>query len=172
MSAKIKNYSGEELETKKIREGKVPTEKFRPKAKFAWSAGIAISRFLDELKNGKIIATTCHECGRIMVPPRIYCEKCYRPTEDWTYVEDTGVINTFSVSFLAADATRLKEPIIVAIINLDGASEGMGIIHRIEEVKDWKKIKIGMKVKAVWKPPKERTGAITDIKYFKLVKEV
>jgi len=171
MSAKIKNYPGEELETKDIREGKVLTEKFRPKAKFAWSAGIAISRFLDELKNGRIIATTCSNCGRIMVPPRIYCEKCYKPTDGWTYAKDTGVINTFSVSFLAADATRLKEPIIVAIINLDGASEGMGIVHRIEEVADWKKIKIGMKVKAVWKPSKERTGAITDIKYFKLMKE-
>jgi len=170
MSAKIKNYPGEPLETKDVKEGKVPTEKFRPKAKFAWSAGIAMSRFLDELKNGKIIATTCSGCGRIMVPPRIYCEKCYKPTDGWAYAKDTGVINTFSVSFLAADASRLKEPIIVAIINLDGASEGMGIIHRIEEVADWKKVKIGMKVKAVWKPRKERTGAITDIKYFKPLK--
>jgi len=167
MSAKIKNYRGEALESKNIREGKVPSEKWRPKAKFAWSAGIALSRFLDELKNGRIIATTCSKCGRIMVPPRIYCERCYAPTDDWTYVKDTGVINTYSVSFLAADATRLKEPIVVAIINLDGASEGMGLIHKLGEVEDWKKVKFGMKVKAVWKPPKERTGAITDIKYFK-----
>ena len=171
MSAKIKHYPGEVLETKDIKEGKIPTERCRPKAKFAWSAGIAISRFLDELKNGKIIATTCSKCGRIMVPPRIYCEKCYAPTDGWAYVKDTGVVNTFSVSFLAADATRLKEPIIVAIINLDGASEGIGIVHRIEEVPDWKEVKIGMKVKAVWKPPRERTGSITDIKYFKLMRE-
>ncbi len=167
MSAKIKNFPGEELETKSIREGKVPTERFRPKAKFAWSAGVAMSRFLDELKNGRIAATTCAKCKRIMVPPRVFCETCYKSTEEWTYVKDTGVINTFSVSFLAADATRLKEPIIVAIINLDGASEGMGIIHRLGEVKDWKKLKIGMKVKAVWKPPKERVGAITDIAFFR-----
>jgi len=172
MSEKIKNYPGEALETRVIKEGKVPTEKFRPRAKFAWSAGIAIGRFLDELKNGKIIASTCSKCGRIMVPPRVYCEQCYKPIDDWVYVKDTGVVNTFSVSFLAADATRLKEPIIVAIINLDGASEGMGIIHRMEEIKDWKKVKIGMKVKAVWKPLKERTGAITDIKYFKPVEDV
>jgi len=171
MSAIIKNYPGETLETKDIREGKVLTEKFRPKAKFAWSAGIAISRFLDELKNGSIIATTCSKCGRVMVPPRIYCEKCYGPTDGWTYVKDTGAINTYSVSFLAADATRLKEPIIVAIINLDGASEGMGIIHRIGEVENWKEVKFGMKAKAVWKPPEERTGAITDIKYFRPLKE-
>jgi uncharacterized OB-fold protein len=170
MSAKIKHYPGEALESKDIREGKVPTEKFRPKAKFAWSAGTAISRFLEELKNGKITATTCSKCGRIMVPPRIYCEKCFKPTDGWTYVRDTGTINTYSAAFLAADATRLKEPIIVAIINLDGASEGMGIIHRIGEVGDWREVRFGMRVKAVWKPPKERVGAVTDIKYFKPLK--
>ncbi|MDI6690721.1 MAG: Zn-ribbon domain-containing OB-fold protein [Candidatus Bathyarchaeota archaeon] len=167
----MRYYQSEAVETKDIKEGKIPTEKFRPKAKFAWSAGIAISRFLEELKNGKIIATTCSKCGRIMVPPRIYCEKCFKPADGWKYVKDTGVINTFSVSFLAADASRLKEPIVVAIINLDGASEGMGIVHRIEEYGDWREVKIGMKVKAVWKPPEERTGAITDIAYFKPIRE-
>jgi len=171
MSAKIKHYMGEEIKISDIKEEKIPAEKYRPKAKYAWSAGVAIGRFLEELKNGKIAATTCNKCGRIMVPPRIFCEKCFKPTDGWTYVKDTGVINTFSVSFLAADATRLKEPIIVAIINLDGASEGMGIIHKIGEVNDWKEVKFGMKVKAVWKPPEERVGAITDIKYFKPIKE-
>lgn len=170
MSKKIKHYPGEALESADIREGKVPTEKLRPKAKFAWSAGIAMSRFLEELKGGRIIATTCNKCGRIMVPPRIYCEKCFKPTDGWTYVKDTGTINTYSVSYLAADASRLKEPIIVAIIDLDGASEGMGIIHGLGEV-NWKEVKFGMKVKAVWKPPEERVGAITDIKYFKPIKE-
>ena len=66
----------------------------------------------------------------------------------------------------ASDASRLKEPIIVAVINLDGASEGMGILHQLGEVKQ-EDVKFSMKVKAVRKPPEERTGAVTDIKYFK-----
>lgn len=170
MSEKIKHYSGEALKSADIKEGIVPTEKCRPKAKFAWSAGMAMSRFLEELKNGKIIATTCNKCKRIMVPPRIYCEKCFKPTDGWKYVKDTGTINTYSVSYLAADATRLKEPILVAIIDLDGASEGLGIIHKLGEI-DPKEVEFGMKVKAVWKPPEERVGAITDIKYFKPMRE-
>jgi uncharacterized OB-fold protein len=28
-------------------------------------------------------------------------------------------------------------------------------------------IHIGMRVKAVWKPPEEREGAITDVRYFR-----
>lgn len=166
MSAKIKKYAGEEVKSADIKEGKIPTFRFRPKARYLWSAGVAMSRFLNELKNGKIIASTCNKCGRIMVPPRMFCEQCFKPTDGWTYVKDTGTINTYSVSFIAGDASRIKEPIIVAVIDIDGASPGMGILHTIQEV-DWKKVKFGMKVKAVWKPEKERAGAITDIKYFK-----
>ena len=56
-------------------------------------------------------------------------------------------------------------------IDLDGASKGMGILHLLGEISDWKQIRFGMKVAAVWKPSSERTGAITDIKYFRPIKE-
>jgi hypothetical protein len=166
MSEKIKKYPGERIRTRDLIAGKVPVVKWKPKAKYAWTAGPAMSRFLKELKNARIIARKCRKCGRIMVPPRMFCELCFRPTDEWVYVKDTGTINTYSVSYLAADASRLKEPIIVAVIDLDGASKGMGILHHLGEVKQ-KNVKFGMKVKAVWKPAKERKGEITDIKYFK-----
>jgi len=166
MSAKIKKYPGEAIKTEDLRKGRVPVIRWKPKAKYAWSAGMAMSRFLEELKNGRIIARKCHKCGRILVPPRMFCELCFRPTDEWVYVKDTGVVNTYSISYLAADARRLKEPIIIAVIELDGASKGIGIFHHLGEVKK-EDVKFGMKVKAVWKPPEERTGAITDIKYFK-----
>jgi len=55
------------------------------------------------------------------------------------------------------------------VIEIDGASKGMGIMHMLSEV-DPGDIEIGMKVKAVWKRPEEREGAITDILYFKPVR--
>ena len=39
-------------------------------------------------------------------------------------------------------------------------------MHMLGEV-DPEDVHVGMKVKAVWKPREERTGAITDILYFK-----
>ena len=166
MSAKIKNYSGEQLSGPDIRAGKVPAVRFRPRIRYSWSAGEAMSRFLEALKNGKILATKCDKCRRVIVPPRTFCELCFKATDGWTYVKDTGRINTYSISHIAGDASRIKEPILVAIIDIDGASKGMGILHLLGEVKP-DDIKFGMKVKAVWKPARERTGAITDIKYFK-----
>jgi probable rRNA maturation factor len=41
-----------------------------------------------------------------------------------------------------------------------------GILHLLGEVEP-KDVEIGMKVEAVWKPAKEREGAITDIRYFR-----
>jgi uncharacterized OB-fold protein len=56
--------------------------------------------------------------------------------------------------------------LIPSVIEIDGASKGMGILHMLSEI-DPEDIKVGLKVKAVWKKPEERTGSITDILYFK-----
>ena len=64
------------------------------------------------------------------------------------------------------DASRRKEPILVAVVEIDGASPLMGILHLLGEVEP-EKVRIGMRVQAVWKQDGERTGAITDIRYFR-----
>src|SRR5438876_12384543 len=166
MSNKIVSYTGREITTEEIRKGKVLESIQKVEPRYNWAAGVAISRFLIELKNGKIIGRKCMQCKRILVPPRMYCEQCYRPTDEWVEVKDTGSVNTFSISHVGTDARRLKTPILVAVVDIDGASPGMGILHNLGEVEP-SRIRIGMKVQAVWKQPGERQGAITDIRYFK-----
>lgn len=170
MSQKITSYPGHEITVEEAKEGKYLdiTYKFEPK--YSWAAGIAISKFLDELKQGRIIARKCYGCNRILVPPRMYCEQCYRPTDEWVHVNDTGAVNTFSISSVGTDARRLKTPVLVAVVDIDGASPGMGILHNLGQVEP-SKIHIGMKVKAVWKAENQREGAITDIRYFKPVED-
>jgi len=171
MNNKKYDFKGTPLRGSDIKEKKVLTTSWKPNLQYAWDDGVAIGRYLKELKNGKIIARKCNKCERIMIPPRMFCELCFRATDKWVYVEDTGSINTFSISYVHWDAKRIKEgekPFIPAVIEIDGASEGMGILHVLGEV-DPEVVKSGMRVKAVWKSPEERTGAITDIKYFKLI---
>lgn len=102
-----------------------------------------------------------------MVPPRMFCEWCFRPNDEWVLLPDTGTINTFSISHIATDASRLKKPIIPAVIILDGTTEA-GLLHLVGEVHQ-SKVRIGMDVKAVWKKPEARVGSITDISHFKPV---
>lgn len=160
---------GTALSTSDIKQGKVLTTKFKPNLAYAWDTGVAIGRYLAELKNGRIIARACYKCRRIMLPPRMFCELCFRPTDEWLEVKDTGIVNTWSICRINWDASRRKKdepPLIPAVIEIDGASKGMGIMHMLGEVAP-EDIKMGMKVKAVWKKAEERTGAITDILYFK-----
>ena len=158
--------AGTSLKDKDFKNKTIITTHWKPKAEYRWSAGVAIGYYLSQLKEGKIVGRLCRKCNRVLVPPRMFCEECFRPTDEWIEVKDTGTINTFAISYLATDASRIKKPKLPAVIDIDGASEGMGILHLISEV-DPKKIKIGMKVKAVWKPKDKRTGDITDIMYFK-----
>ncbi len=166
MTARISRWPGIELTAADLHEGKVTQTRFHPDAKYAWSAGEAMSRFLEELQNGRLIARTCRKCARVLFPPRMFCEECFRPTDAWTYIRDTGTIETFSISYLDTDARRIPEPILVGVVSLDGASPKMGMMHYFGGMtKD--EIRIGMRVKAVWKPKEERRGSVLDILGFR-----
>ncbi len=166
MTARIKEFPGTPLSNDDFKKGRVLTVKGGPKAEYAWDTGVAIGHYLEELKNGRIVGRRCDGCHRILVPPRWVCEWCFRPTDAWVQVKDTGRVNTFSICYITWNMIRLETPQIPAVIEIDGATPSGGFLHLLGEV-DPQKVKVGMKVKAVWKKPEERTGSITDIAYFK-----
>lgn len=156
---------GTQLNAADLKRGKIFLNSYTPKLRYTWDTGEAIGRYLAELKEGRLIARSCRKCERVMIPPRMFCERCFRPTDDWVYVKDSGTVNTFSLCYVSWDVRRLKQPEIPAVIEIDGASPGMGILHLIRKVNP-KNVYIGMRVAAVWKPPSQRTGSITDIAYW------
>jgi uncharacterized OB-fold protein len=156
---------GTPLSDAAIHRGDALTQEWPSSLRYAWDTGVAMGRFLSELKAGRIVGRRCERCQRVLVPPRMFCERCFRPTTAWQYVEDSGTISTFSESYIRWDVSRVAEPILIAVVELDGASQG-GFLHFMGEVKP-EDLRIGMKVKAVWKPPEERQGSILDIRYFR-----
>jgi uncharacterized OB-fold protein len=132
---------------------------------FEWDAGEAMGAFLDALRDERILATVCTGCDRTLVPPRKFCERCFRPTDKWVEVAAVGRVETFSICFVRWDMVPLDPPEIPAVIRLDGASEG-GFLHMLGDVAP-DDVSIGMEVEAVWKPAGERTGSILDISHFR-----
>jgi acetyl-CoA C-acetyltransferase len=132
---------------------------------FEWDAGQAMGAFLDGLQEGRIVAAVCNNCGRTLVPPRKFCERCFRPTDSRVDVAATGVVETFSICYVRWDMVALDPPEIPAVIRLDGTSQG-GFLHMLGEAAP-EDVRIGMGVEAVWKPLAERTGSILDIAYFR-----
>ena len=165
MTAKIEKFPGVYLKESDFRDKKVLFNEWEPNAQYAWDAGVAIGRYLDELKQGRLVGVRCRKCNRAMIPPRTSCEWCFRPMDDWVYLPDTGTVNTFSLCYVTWNMKRLTDPQMPAVIDIDGASKGMGIMHLLGGVKP-DDVKIGMRVQAVWKPAAERQGDITDILYF------
>jgi uncharacterized OB-fold protein len=82
------------------------------------------------------------------------------------------------------DAKRIKDPIFVGVVVFDGPDyqapergrQRMGMMHYFGEIqKDAKSstgydIRIGQRVKAVWKPQGKREGSVLDIQYFRPMK--
>lgn len=155
---------GVSLKEEDIERQTVLTTVYHPRTKYSWATGIAIGEFLGGLKQGVITGSKCNHCKRIVVPPRIFCEWCFMRIQDWVRLPDTGVVNTYSVSYITTDTTRVKTPTIPAVIEIDGTSHA-GFLHLIGETKP-DNVKIGLPVKAVWKEPSKREGSITDIRYF------
>jgi uncharacterized OB-fold protein len=166
MKSEPKIVRGTQLDGAAIEQGKALLNSYTPQLRYAFDVGEAMSRYLAELKEGKLIARSCRTCDRVMIPPRRFCEVCFRPTDDWVYVKDTGTVNTFSLCYVSWDVRRLKRPEIPAVIEIDGASPGMGILHLIKRVRP-ADVHVGMRVFAVWKRPAKRVGSITDIDYWK-----
>ncbi|HEX6330773.1 MAG TPA: Zn-ribbon domain-containing OB-fold protein [Actinomycetota bacterium] len=133
-------------------------------ARYRWDAGVAVGRYLDGFEAGRIMGRECRGCERVLVPPRMFCERCFRNTDAWVEVQQTGVVQTFSICHVRWDMQALAEPELPAVISIDG-SDG-GFLHKLGGVAP-DDVRIGMAVEAVWRPEGERTGSILDIAYFR-----
>lgn len=135
---------------------------------YSYTFGVAGERFFREIKdNAKFLGAKCQDCNLTYVPPKMYCERCFAKLEEWLEVANTGTVHTYTVAYVDINGARLDKPVILAMVNIDGAHGGL--VHKLGEVKP-DKVSIGMKVKAVFKDKAKRTGGILDIEYFKPAK--
>lgn len=130
-----------------------------------YSAGKVGSRFLIELRdNRKIMGIKCPTCHQVYVPPRSTCKYCFGELSECIEVSNKGTLLTYAVAYQPNPVQPVEPPIAYGIVQLDGADTGLA--HMLGEV-DPAQLKVGMKVKAVFKAKKERVASILDIKYFK-----
>ena len=146
--------------------------KFRRPFRYRWKIGELNSRFYEESKKKKLMATKCHKCNNLQFTPMIVCAKCkVRISDELHEVSDKGVIsiyNKISIPLMNGwTGEPHTDPHPIACIKLDS---GVYLEHCLEET-DIEKIKKGMRVEAVWKPKEERGLGTSDIKYFRIIEE-
>lgn len=130
-----------------------------------YTAGIAGETFFRAIKDeGRLLATVCEECDISYIPPRLYCERCFKKLETWVEAPTTGHVHTYTIVHFDVNGEPLAEPQVIAFISIDGTDGGL--VHVLGEVAP-DEVFIGMDVEAVFKDPAERKGSILDIAYFR-----
>ena len=64
MTTNIKDFPGVSLSSADFREKRVLFTEWDPRAEYAWDAGVAIGRYLAELREGRLLGTSCRHCRR------------------------------------------------------------------------------------------------------------
>jgi uncharacterized OB-fold protein len=101
-----------------------------------------VQPFFDAAAQGKLVLKRCTACGQRHHYPRAICPFCFSDKTEWTDASGRGTIYSYSVM------RRVPAPYALAYVTLD---EGVTVMTNIVDC-DLDKIRIGQKVKVVFKP--------------------
>ncbi|MEQ6899553.1 OB-fold domain-containing protein [Nocardioides sp. YIM 152588] len=130
---------------------------------YTYAASPEESAFFRGLAEGRILGQRCPACRKVYVPPRPACPTDGVPTEEEVELSDTGTVTTFCIVNVPFLGQKIKPPYVSAYVLLDGAD--IAIQHLILEI-PVEEIRMGLRVRAVWKPREEWGTTIENISHF------
>ncbi len=122
------------------------------------------SRFLRGLAGGRLLAQRCPACGKVYIPPRGACPTDGVPTTEEVELPDRGIVTTFCVVNVDYPGQRVSAPYVAAAVLLDGAD--IPFQHLILGC-DPDEVRMGMRVRAEWKPREEWGTTLENIDHFR-----
>ena len=136
--------------------------------KYSFTAGAATTRFLGQIKRGRLVGQRCPRCRNVYIPPRGSCAACGIATDEEVELSDKATVESFTVVWIPIPNSPLEPPFVVANLVVDGAN--ISFIHLLSECVN-EEVHIGQRVQAVWKPAAEWDFAMDNIRYFKPLAE-
>ncbi len=130
---------------------------------YLYAASPEESAFYRGLNEGRIVGQRCPACQKVYVPPRSACPSDGTPTAEEVELSQTGTITTFCVVNVPFLGQKITPPYVSAYVLLDGAD--IAVLHLILGVPA-EEVRMGMRVKAVWKPREEWTYSLENIDHF------
>jgi len=123
--------------------------------------GEGLSRYLRGLKEKKILADVCPDTGQVVFPPRGVAPMAGKRPTRMVEVGHSGYIDSFNVTRIPIKTRPdLDPPYVSAWVVPDGANVGsIALVAGIEP----EKVRVGMRVRAVWKPDDELEESATNI---------
>ncbi len=127
------------------------------------SASAQESDYLRALAEGRLLGQRCPECAKAYIPPRGACPTCGVPTTEPVELPGTGTVTTFCIVNVPFLGQRITPPYVAAYILLDGAD--IPFLHLVLGC-DASEVRMGMRVRASWKPREEWSTTMENIDHF------
>ncbi len=124
-----------------------PAPRVTPETKAYWQA----------MHDGKLMLSECEACGKRSHPPQGICAFCWGGKVKPRFASGRGTLNSFSIIRQTSDPSfKGRVPYVLAYVDLD---EGVSLVSNVVQC-DIDRLKIGMKLKAVFEQTSEDTGAV------------
>ena len=130
---------------------------------YDYAASPEESLFYRGLNEGRIMGQRCPTCEKVYIPPRSACPADGTPTAEEIELSHTGTVTTFCIVNVPFLGQKIIPPYVSAYVLLDGAD--IAVLHLILGVPA-DEVRMGMRVKAVWKPKDEWTFSLENIDHF------
>ncbi|WP_346384406.1 OB-fold domain-containing protein [Nocardioides sp.] len=131
---------------------------------YVYAASPEESAFYSALLEGKIVGQRCPTCQKVYVPPRSACPADGVAPTELVELPDTGTLTTFCIVNVPFLGQKITPPYVSAYVLLDGAD--IAFLHLILDIPA-DEVRMGMRVKAVWKPRDEWGTTIENIDHFR-----
>jgi uncharacterized OB-fold protein len=121
------------------------------------------SAYLRGLAEGRLVGQRCPACRKVYIPSRGTCPVDGVPADIPVELPDTGTVTTFSIVNVAYPGQQVTPPYVAAAVLLDGAD--IAFQHLILGC-DPGEVRIGMRVRAAWRPREEWATTASTITHF------
>ncbi|VWB42871.1 hypothetical protein BLA6860_01924 [Burkholderia lata] len=156
-----------------------PVEPTRLKTAFYldYPVGLFNGRFTREMRDhGRLVGIVCRHCGFSMLPPQAVCTVCHGENIDdpqWVEMGPEATVAgfmAFNMPFIdTSDLSVQKSAYPVAQLMIDSPGRTAGFLWHFISETNLERIHRGMRVRAVFRPPEERRGRMSDILYWEPV---
>jgi len=134
--------------------------------RYSYALGEVAGRFMQGLREGRILATRCSKSGLTYLPPRAYCERSFERCDGWVEAGSEGVIEASTIVVRGFEGKR-KPPVAIAFVRLDGIDSAIANYVDGLDLSDYeaamKRLAPGKRVRVVFAA--EREGRITDFSF-------
>jgi uncharacterized OB-fold protein len=91
-------------------------------------AAFTIDQFYKYLAQSKLMAGKCMHCGKIHLPPRPLCDRCFHQEFTWLEIAGKGKLVTYTIIHVAPEQFQAMTPYAVGIVQLENGLKLPGMI--------------------------------------------